>query len=371
MAVFTPEALEPDILNDLKEEIFELYESSLQTLVELELTPNDNEMQRALFRSVHTIKGDLGLVGFVPMIEVLQYLEDILDMLRKGEVHYSHALHDLVISLLDKVTDFVDECMHTGKAKYNEQAIDATSAIIKQFDASIPSQHEVLLKQALRAFTGKADLEKDRALNRNIVIPATGIPKNITPETQADLLFFRELIRPIEKRIGYVEGRADRIAGLALYVNNHSEYPVAEEQLALACYVHDFGVAFMPENTLRKQSKLTEMEKNLLRSHVYKSSRLLEHLPAWDEARKIIMQHHERQDGSGFPLGLKSKQICSGAKLLAIVETYIDFTTQDATGKVALSEIEAIISINQNYKGKFSGNWLRLFNCVMTKYLNQ
>jgi len=92
MANFIPEELESDILADLSEEIQELHEASEQTLIELELTPNDNELQRSLFRSVHTIKGDLGLVGFLPMIEVLHYLDDILDLLRKGEISYTLSL---------------------------------------------------------------------------------------------------------------------------------------------------------------------------------------------------------------------------------------------------------------------------------------
>ena len=82
MQVFTPEELDDEILGDLMEEIQELYEASEQTLIELELRPQDNELQRSLFRSVHTIKGDLGLVSFSPMIPILQHVEDLLDYLR-------------------------------------------------------------------------------------------------------------------------------------------------------------------------------------------------------------------------------------------------------------------------------------------------
>ena len=80
MQTFIPEELEPEILSDLIEEINELYEASEQTLIELELKPEDNELQRALFRSVHTIKGDLGLVNFSPIIPLLQHVEDLLVM---------------------------------------------------------------------------------------------------------------------------------------------------------------------------------------------------------------------------------------------------------------------------------------------------
>ena len=64
MQIFKHEDLDDDILSDLLDEINELYEASEQVLIELELKPEDNELQRSLFRSVHTIKGDLGLVNF-------------------------------------------------------------------------------------------------------------------------------------------------------------------------------------------------------------------------------------------------------------------------------------------------------------------
>lgn len=91
MQTFAPEELEEDILTDLMEEINELYEASEQTLIELELRPQDKELQRALFRSIHTIKGDLGLVNFSPMIPLLQHVEDLLDYLaqrRSGLYQY-------------------------------------------------------------------------------------------------------------------------------------------------------------------------------------------------------------------------------------------------------------------------------------------
>lgn len=371
MAVFIPEELEGEILHDLNEEIFELYEASLLNLVELELNPSDIEMQKALFRSVHTIKGDLGLVGFTPMIEVLQYLEDILDMLRKSEIKYSTLLHDLVVRLLDTVSSFVDECVSKGKATYDKQAIDTTSAIIRQFTRSSYNEHEKLLTQAI-AINSEACAEHTSGhANKSNSIPKTEIFKNISPAKQVDILFFRELMRPIEKRAGLLEGRGDKIATLAHYINALSETPIEPEQLAVACYTHDFGLAFMPSDLVNKNTELSAMEQNLLRSHVYKSTRLLEQLSAWDGARKIIMHHHERQDGSGFPLGISGNDICEGAKLLAIVETYINLTTANKSNATVMSEVDAVILLNKEYKQVFSGRWLRLFNQGMTSHLKQ
>lgn len=367
MALFIPEELESDILNDLSEEIQELYEGSEQTLIELELTPEDNELQRALFRSVHTIKGDLGLVGFMPMIEVLQYLEDILDLLRKGEARYTSVLSDLVLKLMDRVTIFVTDCIKHGRAEYDKEALDATIEVIKTINAENANEHERLLQKAINCLTHQQD---DDGPVR-IELAKTGIPKDLSPEKQVDLLFFRELIRPIEKRAGYKEGRGDRLAILAFYINGLSDNPLPEDQLAVACYVHDFGMAFMPNHVVLKAEKLTTLESNLLRSHVYKSTRLIEHLNMWDEARKIIMQHHENIDGSGYPLGIEGDKICAGAKLLAILDRYDNLTNMPQENGECMSPKEAIIALNQNYKGQLSGNWLRLFNQGMTQYLKQ
>ncbi|MGQ8365299.1 HD domain-containing phosphohydrolase [Glaciecola sp. 1036] len=365
MAVFTPDDIDGDILHDLREEIVELYEASEQYLVELELTPNDNELQRALFRSVHTIKGDLGLVGFIPMIQVLQHLEDILDLMRKGEADYSSQLSDLVLKLLDTVSKFVETCISTGSAEYDKEAIDATIEVIKQINGGNREDHEQLLKKALNKLCHKEDDVPQ------VQLAKTGIPKNLSAEKQVDLLFFRELMRPIEKRAGYKEGRGDRLAILAFYINGLSDNPLPEEQLAVACYVHDFGMAFMPHEVVSKQGKLSALESNLLRSHVYKSTRLIEHLKEWDMARKIVMQHHENIDGSGYPLGIKGDEICEGAKLLAILDRYDNLTNKSQNGEEPLSPKDAVIALNRDYKGQLSGHWLRHFNQGMTQYLMQ
>lgn len=369
MPIFKHEELEDDILHDLIEEINELYEASEQTLIELELTPDDNELQRALFRSVHTIKGDLGLVQFTPMINILQHLEDLLDLLRKGEIKYTSNMSDLVLLLMDKVKVFVESCMKIGQAEFDANLNDGVIKIISQIDASNQARHETLLAKAVNLIDPSRQLlqDDDEAADAPVNLARTGIPKNLSPEQQVDLLFFRELMKPIEKRTGYAEGRGDRIARLAFYINELSDRPVDEAQLAVGCYVHDFGMSFMPVEVINKSEQLTNLEQNLLRSHVYKSARLLENLSLWDDARKIVMQHHEFIDGSGYPLGLKNEQICEGAKLLAILDKYDELINPKSNNR--MSKKQAVISLNKEYKGKLSGHWLRLFNQGMTRLL--
>jgi len=377
MQTFVPDDLEEDILCDLMEEINELYESSEQTLIELELRPEDNELQRALFRSIHTIKGDLGLVNFSPMIPLLQHVEDLLDYLRKGQVSYTSTMSDLVLLTMDRVKAFVEAVMAEGKAEYDDTLHQQLVMAISRITPDNGDEHEKRLTEAVLLLNPALDVITDDSNPENIQIkPPTlatsGIPKDMSNEKKLDVLFFRDLMQTIEKRSKFWVGRGDRVAKLALYINSTAGKPIDESQLDVASYVHDFGMAFMPLKLLHKSEALTDIEFNLMRSHVYKSSRLLEHLDQWDLARKIVMQHHERTDGTGYPLGLKEDDICDGAKLLAIVDTYDAMTHSRAhNDEKQLSKKEAVIEINRSAKGQFSMQWVRLFNQAMTSLLKK
>jgi HD-GYP domain-containing protein (c-di-GMP phosphodiesterase class II) len=121
---------------------------------------------------------------------------------------------------------------------------------------------------------------------------------------------------------------------------------------------------------LHKQKKLEDAEFNLMRSHVYKSARLLENLNQWNEARKIVMQHHERIDGSGYPLGIKEDDICEGAKLLAILDTFDAITHARAyETHRQMPKKKAVIEINRIARGQFSSKWMQAFNNGMASLL--
>jgi HD-GYP domain-containing protein (c-di-GMP phosphodiesterase class II) len=380
MKTFQHEDLDEDILTDLLEEINELYEASEQTLIELELKPHDKELQRALFRSIHTIKGDLGLVSFSPLIPLLQHVEDLLDFLRKGQIEYTSNMSDLVLLTMDRVKIFVQSCINDGKAEYDDALFSQLVTQIMRISPDNSALHEKLLAEAVLLLDPSLDIHHgddnttsgETPPNAVISLATTGIPKSISNEKRSDIVFFRELMKPIEKRSMYWEGRGDRIPKLAAYLNKIAGSPIDEDQLAVACYMHDFGMAFMPIHILHKQGTLEDQEFNLMRSHVYKSARLLEYLSQWNEARKIVMQHHERVDGSGYPLGLKEQDICDGALLLGILDTFDAITHARAhEAHLQTPKKKAVIEINRIAKGQFSTKWMQAFNSGMAALLTK
>lgn len=373
MLTFVPDDLEADILNDLMEEINELYEASEQTLIELELRPQDNELQRSLFRSVHTIKGDLGLVNFTPMIPLLQRVEDLLDYLRKGHIQYTSTMSDLVLLTMDRVKSFVQAVMNDGQARYDDQLHQQLVLAVARLTPDNQAEHERLLYEAVLLLNPDLDAPgDDTGSGQPATLSKTGIPKALSAEKQMDMLFFREMMQTIEHRSNYWAGRGDRIAKLALYINHLAGKPVDDDQLAVACYTHDFGMAFMPLHLLNKTDPLSDNEFNLMRSHVYKSARLLEHLDQWDEARKIVMQHHERPDGNGYPLGLKDADICDGARLLAILDTYDALTHARAHIRDRqITKKQAVVKMNREAEGQFCPRWMHHFNHAMAALLTK
>jgi hypothetical protein len=381
MQTFTPKDLDEDILNDLLDEINELYEASEKTLIELEIRPTDNELQRSLFRSIHTIKGDLGLVNFTPMIPLLQHVEDLLDYLRKGQITYTSTMSDLVLLTMDRVKIFVEVCFENGSVEYDHELYNLLVNHVSKITPENSNLHEQLLSNAVLLLDPTLDINEDSTVSissvdvsqsRSIRLANTAIPKGMSEEKQLDILFFREVMKPIEKRSEYWIGRGDRIAKLAFYINNIAGNPIPEDQLAVACYAHDFGMAFMPLKVLHKEGKLDQSEFNLLRSHVYKSFRLLEHLESWKGAREIVMQHHERIDGTGYPLGIKGDNICDGAKLLAILDTFDAMTQFRAhKGPFKKTKKKAVIEINRAADGQFCKLWMGYFNRGMSKLLTK
>lgn len=368
MQTFILPPLDPDMLDDLMEEISELYQSSEATLIELESQPTDIELQRSLFRAIHTIKGDLGLVNFEPIIPLVSHVEDLLDYLRNGKIEYTSIMSDLVLLTMDRVEQFAERVIQHGSVEFDDELYRNLVAQIDKIKPDNPTQHSELLSNAVILLDPSLKMNDQSSSS----LEGSKIPLSINDELQDDLEFFRQVMLPIERRSRYWNGRAERIAKLCLYVNEVAGKPIPEEQLIAACFVHDFGMAFVSHELLHKQGPLTKEERHIFHEHIDSSARLLKHLPKWQEALKIVMQHHERSNGSGYPLGLKEHEICDGAKLLALADSYEALTHERAhVSHVKRPMKRAIIELNADADKLFSPEWMEHFNKAMMNLMKQ
>lgn len=93
-------------------------------------------------------------------------------------------------------------------------------------------------------------------------------------------------------------------------------------QLRIGAMLHDIGKLTIPENLIMKKGLLTEEERAVLETHPRAGARLLEPMERYAGASSVVMQHHERIDGSGYPLGLRGRQISLNARIVAVADTF-------------------------------------------------
>jgi cyclic di-GMP phosphodiesterase len=98
--------------------------------------------------------------------------------------------------------------------------------------------------------------------------------------------------------------------------------------LARGAYLHDIGKLGIPDSILLKPGALTTDERKLMQEHVQIGFDLLKNIAFLADAAEIVLAHHERYDGSGYPRGLKAVEILLGARIFAVADAF-DAITSD------------------------------------------
>ncbi|HBI84150.1 MAG TPA: hypothetical protein DDY24_10540 [Alcaligenaceae bacterium] len=150
----------------------------------------------------------------------------------------------------------------------------------------------------------------------------------------------------VEMRDPYTAGHERRVGLIARDIA--LEMGWSEERaksLELIGLVHDIGKIAIPAEILVKPSRLSPLEMELVKGHVDAGYEILKNIPFPLPVADIIRQHHERIDGSGYPQGLKDKEILPEAKILAVADVIESMAThrpyRPALGlNVALEEIQ-------------------------------
>jgi HD-GYP domain-containing protein (c-di-GMP phosphodiesterase class II) len=124
---------------------------------------------------------------------------------------------------------------------------------------------------------------------------------------------------------------------------------LSDDELAaikLGALFHDIGTIGVPESVLRKPASLDEREWNEVRAHATIGANLLSNVPMLERVRPIVLSHHERYDGTGYPAGLREDQIPLAAQIIAVADAYSAMTAERPyrpamTSKAALKELRA------------------------------
>lgn len=232
---------------------------------------------------------------------------------------------------------------------YSDDALRKMSVL----DFFNESQHETV-KGALKSISGgeHVKIEADVLNNEGEEIPYlfTGAPFDLDGKsgflgTGIDITRLRraeeELVRKtdqiknaligtiaavskaMEARDPYTAGHQQRVRNIAVAIAERLEMnPFQLEGLELGASIHDIGKLAVPTEILVKPTRLTELEYKVIQTHVEAGADILKDVMFPWPILGIILQHHERLDGSGYPFGLKGNEICLEARIVAVADVF-------------------------------------------------
>lgn len=129
-------------------------------------------------------------------------------------------------------------------------------------------------------------------------------------------------VNTLEARDPYTAGHQRRVCDLAKVIALEMDLPEHDvEGIYLAAAIHDLGKIHIPADILSKPSKLTDLEYQIIKMHPQTGYDILKNVEYPWPICDIILQHHERLDGSGYPNGLKGDDILMGARVLCVADT--------------------------------------------------
>ena len=164
----------------------------------------------------------------------------------------------------------------------------------------------------------------------------------------------------------YTAGHQHRVTSLACAIAE--EMGLSKEKtegIRMAGVIHDVGKIRVPAEILSWPGQLTEIDFNLIKTHPQVGYDILKQIELPHQVTKIMLQHHERLDGSGYPEGLKAKDILIEAKVLAVADV-VEAMASHRPYRASLGIDKALEEISKNkgilYDPKVVDSCLKLFN---------
>ena len=139
----------------------------------------------------------------------------------------------------------------------------------------------------------------------------------------------KALAAALEARDHETHGHSERVVSFSLRIGR--QLGLNEEQLRsleFGALLHDIGKIGVPDSILRKPAALTDNEWTRMREHPLHGRQILRGIEFLEGASRVVAQHHEKWDGSGYPLGLKAMEIDFNARIFAVADAF-DAMTSD------------------------------------------
>lgn len=178
------------------------------------------------------------------------------------------------------------------------------------------------------------------------------------------------LVAALDTKDAVTQGHSERVSRLTVALAK--EMGVAKERLVdieRGALLHDVGKIGVPDHVLRKPDTLNEREWEAMQKHPLLAGLMVSKVGFLEEAMPILLYHHERYDGGGYPFGLQGEAIPLEARIFAVIDSY-DAMTSDRPYRKAMPPDAAMREIQQNAGVQFDPRVVEAFTRIMGRELS-
>lgn len=193
--------------------------------------------------------------------------------------------------------------------------------------------------------------------------------KNIKEVKDDTLILLEDMADTVDLRDVYTGGHSRRVADLTRQTLSQLKiYGLEAEIIETAARLHDIGKIGIPDAILQKPGRLTPEETAVMQTHSEKGADLLSKYKNFSRGVSMIMHHHERWDGKGYPVGLSGYDIPFGARVIAVADSY-DAMTSERPYRSALDSRQAIQILLEGRGRQWDANVVNAFVDMMSEKL--
>jgi HD-GYP domain-containing protein (c-di-GMP phosphodiesterase class II) len=220
-----------------------------------------------------------------------------------------------------------------------------------------------------RRIAGRGMQKEDFEFMKILINVAAGAYQNalmLEREHERTLGIVKTLISLIEENT-LLTGTSEFVSRYVGMVAKNMDYPEESfKDLVYGTVLRDMGMIKVSDLIVRSPRELTRDEWNIINKHPEDGAEMLRRMKFSDHVVQIVLSHHERFNGEGYPRGLRGKEIPHGARIISVIESY-SAMIHERPNRPALSSQEALDTLKENYGLRYDREVVRQFARIMEK----